>query len=101
MDSVFISTQLKTRDFKIRSVNLGKSVVWKTFGMFIDSEGCDLDFVACKQCYHVLANHGHQTGTAALNKHKCKLANGQTILSRLVKYSSRSPHQSPRLTKML
>ena len=85
MDSVFISKQLKTRDCKIWSVSSGKSVVWKTFGIIIDHEGSDLDFVACKQCYHVLAYYVHQIDTTALKKHKCKLCSGQTIISPLVK----------------
>ena len=60
MDSVSISKQPKAGDFKVQSVSSGKSVVWKTFSIVIDSEGGDLDFVACKYCYHVLAYHCHQ-----------------------------------------
>ena len=86
MDSANVGRKLIAGNYKIRSVSSGKSEVWKIFGIVVDTENStDLDFVACKQCNHVLAYHGRQTGTSALKKHKCKVPLSQTLLSSVAK----------------
>mgnify|MGYP001554979574 CR=1 FL=1 len=86
MDSANVARKLITGDYKMRSVSSGKSEVWKIFGIVVDTENSTvLDFVACKQCHHVLAYHGRQTGTSTLKKHKCKVPVSQTLLSSVAK----------------
>ena len=47
---VDISKGLNLGNYRIRSVSAGKSDVWKTFGIVVDSDDKELDFVVCKLC---------------------------------------------------
>lgn len=85
MDITLVTRKLLAGEYKIRSVSSGKSTVWNRFGLVIDSDSSDLDYVACKQCNHVLSYKGRQTGTTSMTKHKCKVSSTQTILTPVVK----------------
>ena len=85
MDTNTVARKLADGEFKLREVSNSKSTAWLNFGIVLDKENKDLDFVACKQCKHVLAYHGRKTGTTALTRHKCKVAPSQTVLTALVK----------------
>ena len=49
--------KLFSGEFKLKSNVLGKSDVWKSFGIVIDGEANELPFVGCKQCNHVMSVH--------------------------------------------
>jgi len=51
---VDINKGLNLGNYRIRSVSAGKSDVWKTFGIVVDSGDKELDFVVCKLCNAVL-----------------------------------------------
>ena len=85
MDTHSVSKELAAGEFKIRAVCNSKSAAWTNFGIVIDNENEDLEFATCKQCNHVLAYHGHKTGTTALVHHKSKVKSSQTVLTALVK----------------
>lgn len=80
MDVNAISQKLKSGEYKLRCKSEGKSDVWDKFGIVSD-EKSDLDYAACKSCHQVFVYRGRQTGTAALKRHKCRVAQGQTMLN--------------------
>ncbi len=71
MDIHTAKANLLRGDFKVRSVSASKSRAWEKFGIVVDvAESKDLDFVACKECSHVLVYKGRQSGTSSMNSHK-------------------------------
>ena len=80
MDSATVSKKLKSGDFKVKKSG-GVSKVWETFGIVVNSEGAEVDHVACKKCDHVLVYKKGKTGTSTMAKHKCGIiARGQPVL---------------------
>jgi DNA-directed RNA polymerase subunit RPC12/RpoP len=72
MDIYTVKSKLLNGDFKLRSVSNSKSVAWEKFGIVVNvAESKDMDFVACKDCSHVLTYKGRQSGTSSLISHKC------------------------------
>ena len=82
MDILKVSKKLVSGDFKLREQSGSlKSEVWKKFGVIVDSEGNDLQFVGCRDCHHVLNHKGRNSGTTTLKKHQCKMTTGQKLIT--------------------
>ncbi len=54
-----ISAKIKTGKYRVRSLSAGKSEVWSKFGVVVDDEDNDLDYVSCKLCGSVLQYAGN------------------------------------------
>ena len=68
----WVTSSLKSGEYKIRFCSKGKSDVWKECGLVIDREGAELNFAACKSCHQTLA-YSSCVGTSALKRHKCRI----------------------------
>ena len=68
--------------------------MWKDFGVVTDCENGDLDFTACKKCYHAFSYKGRSTSTATMAKHKCKVSSGQSLLAPIAKPKKHAPSTS-------
>jgi hypothetical protein len=74
-----VSQKLSEGQFSLRDCK-GKSDVWIHFGIIINEEKSDLEYVACKKCQTVIKYKGRASGTTNLKRHKCRVSVSQTVL---------------------
>ena len=80
MDTKAVFNKLLKGEYKVKSVDK-KSEVWSNFGIIVDLEGNEKDFVSCKKCNQVMS-HKKGSGTSGMKRHTCSiLARGQPVLT--------------------
>ncbi len=75
-----IKQKIVSKELQLKAKVNGKSNVWQSFVLVCDGEK-ELDYVACKQCNHVLCYIKGKTGTSTMSKHKCLKPKDQPVLS--------------------
>ncbi len=81
LSSTVVSRKLISSEFQLREqTGRSTSSVWKQFGIVTDTDGNDLGYAACKECYQAFNYKGRSSGTSTLSKHQCKVTSGQTFL---------------------
>ena len=60
MDTKAVFNKLLKGEYKVKSVDK-KSEVWSNFGIIVDLEGNEKDFVSCKKCNQVMSYKYEET----------------------------------------
>lgn len=64
-----VKTKLAAGEFTIASKGVGKSDVWKVFGVVLDSDGNSTGYVQCSKCELLMKYDSKKTGSSSLSRH--------------------------------